>query len=74
MRASKGDWLVVEGPRLGDARREGQVVGVPHGDGSPPYQVHWLDGHEGLFFPGPDCHLLHHPPHEDAYRRVAART
>jgi len=37
-----------------------------HGhDGEPPYLVRWDDGHEGLFFPGPDARL-HHFTHESA--------
>ena len=29
-----------------------------HEDGTPPYVVRWeADGHEGLVFPGPDCHI-----------------
>ena len=64
MRAHKGDWLVVESTHLGDGRREGLIIEVPHGDGSPPYQVRWLDGHEALVFPGPDGRVMHHPPHE----------
>ena len=33
-----------------------------HGqDGMPPYVVRWSEnGHQGLFFPGPDTVIRHH--------------
>ena len=58
MRASVGDRLVVEGRKVDDARREGEVVEVRGEDGAPPYLVKWSDGHEGLTFPGPDAHVV----------------
>ena len=58
MRASVGDQLVVEGRKVDDARREGEVVEVRGQDGAPPYLVRWSDGHEGLTFPGPDAHVV----------------
>ena len=58
MIAHTGDRLVVPGLHLGDPRRVGVIVGVPHPDGTPPYQVHWLGtDHEALVFPGPEAHL-----------------
>jgi hypothetical protein len=27
-------------------------------DGEPPYRVQWADGHESLWFPGPDSRVL----------------
>ncbi|MGH4026406.1 MAG: DUF1918 domain-containing protein [Pseudonocardiaceae bacterium] len=51
MRASKGNWLVVESVKVGGDRQEGKIIDVPHADGSPPYLVRWLDGHEALVFP-----------------------
>jgi hypothetical protein len=58
MHASVGDRLVVEGRKVDDARREGEVVEVRGQDGAPPYLVRWSDGHEGLTFPGPDAHVV----------------
>jgi hypothetical protein len=52
--------LVVEGTHVGDGRREGLITDVPHPDGSPPYLVRWLDGHEALVFPGPDSRIIQH--------------
>jgi hypothetical protein len=58
MFAHTGDRLVVEGIHVGDARRIGVITAVHHTDGTPPYQVRWLDsGHEALVFPGPEAHI-----------------
>lgn len=58
MHANIGDRLLIEGHKVGDPRREGEVVEVRGSDGSPPYVVRWTDGHEGLVFPGPDAHVV----------------
>lgn len=64
MYAQVGDWIVVESARLDGHRREGQVVELRHKDGSPPYQVHWLDtGDTTLTFPGPDARVLSQGAH-----------
>lgn len=66
MKASIGDRVIVEGTRLGAARRDGRVVALHHADGSPPWDVLWSEnGRTSLFFPGPDAHL-HHFEHEAA--------
>ena len=58
MKASVGDRVVVAGTHVGDARRVGVIIELRHPDGTPPYQVRWLDGgHEGLVFPGPDARI-----------------
>lgn len=55
MRAHVGDRLVVQGRRLGEHGREGEIIEVHGPDGTPPYIVRWSDtGHEGLLFPGSD--------------------
>jgi len=58
MHANVGDHLVVEGRKVGNQRREGEVVEVRGADGEPPYVVRWSDGHEGLTFPGADAHVV----------------
>ncbi|MET9450490.1 DUF1918 domain-containing protein [Streptomyces cinerochromogenes] len=64
MRAHLGDQLVVESPATGAARRDGEIVGLHHEDGTPPYDVRWSDTDEvTLVFPGPDAHI-HHLEHE----------
>jgi hypothetical protein len=56
MRAHLGDRLILKGIHVGDPRRIGIILDVPHPDGSPPYTVRWLDnGHEALVFPGTDA-------------------
>jgi len=58
MNAQVGDRLVVAGIHVGDARRVGEIIAVRHADGSPPYEVRWLDsGQEALVFPGPEAHV-----------------
>lgn len=53
--AEVGNWLVVHGRTIDQPNREGQIVEVPHADGSPPYVVHWLDQDRlSTVFPGPD--------------------
>lgn len=60
MRAHLGHQLVVESPATGTTRRDGEIVGLHHEDGTPPYDVRWSDTHEvTLVFPGPDAHIRH---------------
>ncbi|MFJ9680509.1 DUF1918 domain-containing protein [Streptomyces sp. NPDC101194] len=60
MRAHLGDQLVVESPATGASRRDGEIVGLHHEDGTPPYDVHWSDTDQvTLVFPGPDAHVRH---------------
>lgn len=60
MRAELGDQLVIESPKTGTTRRDGEIVGLHHADGTPPYDVRWSDTHEvTLVFPGPDAHVRH---------------
>ncbi|MFF9323000.1 pyridoxamine 5'-phosphate oxidase family protein [Streptomyces sp. NPDC014735] len=60
MRAQLGDQLVVESPATGATRRDGEIVGLHHEDGTPPYDVRWSDTNEvTLVFPGPDAHVRH---------------
>jgi hypothetical protein len=42
-----------------DAHRGcGIVLEVLGADDQPPYRVRWDDGHESVYFPGPDAHLV----------------
>ncbi|MGW7403029.1 pyridoxamine 5'-phosphate oxidase family protein [Streptomyces sp. NPDC054833] len=60
MRAHLGDLLVIESPTTGAARRDGEIVGLHHEDGTPPYDVRWSGTDEvTLVFPGPDAHIRH---------------
>ncbi|MFC7261367.1 DUF1918 domain-containing protein [Streptomyces lutosisoli] len=58
MRAHLGDQLVIESTKASAARRDGEIVGLHHADGTPPYDVRWSDTDEvTLVFPGPDAHI-----------------
>jgi transcriptional regulator with XRE-family HTH domain len=60
MRAHLGDQLVIESTKSGAGRRDGEIVGLHHTDGTPPYDVRWADTDEvTLVFPGPDAHIHH---------------
>ncbi|MFC5801675.1 pyridoxamine 5'-phosphate oxidase family protein [Streptomyces formicae] len=72
MRAHLGDQLVIESQRTGATRRDGEIVGLHHADGTPPYDVRWSDTDEvTLVFPGPDAHVRH-LEHEPATARDPA--
>ncbi|WP_155056077.1 DUF1918 domain-containing protein [Streptomyces blattellae] len=63
MQAHLGDQLVIESPATGATRRDGEIVGLHHADGTPPYDVRWSDTDEvTLVFPGPDAHIRHIEP------------
>jgi nucleotide-binding universal stress UspA family protein len=58
MYARIGDRVVVRSTHLDGPIRDGEVIEVEHEDGRPPYRVRWSDnGHESLFFPGPDAYI-----------------
>ena len=57
MKAHLGDRLVLEGTHVDDPRRIGIITAIHHPDGTPPYLVRWLDGHETLVIPGPDARI-----------------
>jgi hypothetical protein len=58
MYARKGDRIVVRSQLLDGPFRDAEILAVEHADGSPPYRVRWSDdGHESLFFPGPDANI-----------------
>ena len=67
MYAEVGNWIVVHGRTVDVPLREGQIVEVPHPDGSPPYVVHWLDQDRlSTVFPGPDTTVSPGAPHAGA--------
>ncbi|WP_406376956.1 DUF1918 domain-containing protein [Streptomyces sp. NBC_00647] len=74
MRAHLGDQLVIESQASGAARRDGEIVGLHHEDGTPPYDVRWSDtGEVTLVFPGPDAHV-HHLEQEEPMREAQTGT
>lgn len=65
MFARVGDRLIVHSTHVDGPVRDGEVVEVPHEDGTPPYRVRWSDtGHESLFYPGTDAEVHHHESRE----------
>jgi translation initiation factor IF-1 len=61
MRATPGDHIVIETTTVDVPRRRGEVLEViGQGDGEH-YRVRWHDGHESVFFPGPDAHVVAKP-------------
>ncbi|WIM99122.1 DUF1918 domain-containing protein [Actinoplanes oblitus] len=62
MIAREGDQLVINGRHVGDGTKVGTIVRLRHQDGTPPYEVEWADGRTGLFFPGPEAHVV--PGHD----------
>lgn len=60
MIANVGDRIIVKGTHVGEPARVGVITELRHPDGTPPYEVRWLDdGHIGLIFPGPETYIEH---------------
>ncbi|WP_323182192.1 DUF1918 domain-containing protein [Kitasatospora purpeofusca] len=73
-RAAVGDRVIVRGTRPGAVRRDGEIVGLHHADGSPPYDVRWSDtGRVTEYLPGPDAQIHHYRHDEDGPATVLAR-
>lgn len=66
MYAEKHDRLVIRSLRIDGPSRDGEILEVPHPDGSPPYRVRWSDdGHESLIYPGVDAYVEHYARDRD---------
>jgi hypothetical protein len=61
MQAEVGDHIVIETTQLDTARRHGEVVEVIGQADRRHYRVRWQDGHESVFFPGPDARVTTEP-------------
>ena len=57
MQAEVGDHIVIETAHLDPTRRHGEVVEVIGEDERRHYRVRWQDGHESVYFPGPDARV-----------------
>jgi Domain of unknown function (DUF1918) len=57
MHANRGDQIVVETTTLASARRRGEVLEVIGEGELEHYRVRWADGHESVYFPGPDARV-----------------
>lgn len=61
MKAAVGDRIVIRGHHIGEPDRDAEIVEVRGANGEPPFVVRWGDdGHESLFFPGPDASVEHY--------------
>ena len=56
--AKIGDEIVVDARRTGGPPREGEIVDILERGGVTHYVVRWDDGHETMFFPGSDAHVV----------------
>jgi hypothetical protein len=57
MRARVGDHIVIETAILDTPRRRGEVIEVIGQADKEHYRVRWQDGHESVYFPGPDARV-----------------
>jgi hypothetical protein len=57
MHAKTGDHIVIETAKLDARRRHGDVLEVLGDQDNEHYRVRWDDGHESIYFPGPDAQL-----------------
>jgi rRNA processing protein Gar1 len=53
-RAQVGDLVIVEGHRIGEARRIGEILEVLGEARREHYRVRWDDDHESVFYPSSD--------------------
>ena len=61
MQADVGDNIVVETATLDAPPRRGRILEII-GDGERQhFRVCWEDGHESVYFPGPDAHVAKTP-------------
>ena len=58
MHASTGDQIAIETTTLDAQRRQGEVLEVIGEGDQRHYRVRWQDGHESVYFPGPDAHVV----------------
>jgi hypothetical protein len=58
MRGRTGDEIVVEATVPGAPSRRGEIVEVIGDEDRRHYRVRWDDGHESVYFPGADAHVV----------------
>ncbi|MGH8973425.1 MAG: DUF1918 domain-containing protein [Acidimicrobiia bacterium] len=58
MEEQVGDRIIVEGNRVGQGRRDGEIVEVIDAPGPRHYRVRWSDLHESIFFPSSDARVV----------------
>jgi hypothetical protein len=61
VKAAVGDRIVIHGHHIGEPDRDAEIIEVRGVGGEPPFVVRWGDdGHQSLFFPGPDASVEHY--------------
>ena len=55
MHAKQGDHIVIDTTTLDALRRHGEVIGQGERE---HYRIRWEDGHESVYFPGPDARVV----------------
>jgi hypothetical protein len=58
MNAKVGDEIVVDATVTGGPRREGEIIEIRGAGDVVHYLVRWDDGHQTLFYPGSDAHVV----------------
>ena len=58
-RGQIGDLVVIEGHRVGQGQRIGEVLEVLGQPGHEHYRVRWEDGRETVFYPSNDAIIQH---------------
>jgi hypothetical protein len=58
MGAKVGDEIVVDALHTGEPRREGEILEILDRGGVTHFRVRWDDGHESIFFPSTDAHVV----------------
>ncbi len=54
-RGQPGDIVIVEGHRVGESRRLGEILEALGTPGHEHYRVRWEDGHETVYYPSSDA-------------------
>ncbi|HET7572850.1 MAG TPA: DUF1918 domain-containing protein [Gaiellaceae bacterium] len=70
-RPHTGDVVVVDGRRVGDPGRLGQILESGGDPGHERLRVRWEDGRESVLYPGGDVRI--HPKRRAGARRDAPR-
>jgi hypothetical protein len=62
LRGRVGDLVVVEGRRVGQGRRIGEILEVLGESGHEHYRVRWEADRESVFYPSSDATIQHAKP------------
>ncbi|MFC5995815.1 DUF1918 domain-containing protein [Pseudonocardia hispaniensis] len=60
MHADVGDHIVINTSVLDVPPRRGEVLEVLGSADTAHYRVRWQDGHESIYYPGPDSQVVPH--------------